>query len=130
MIGRLARRPLRNARLTATSPSYGLVTFDAGRSAWGRGQGRMAMPACLDAGLLVGTEKVVLGAKGWFCQMPAYKSRIGPASSAKRGPRGKIQYLYRHGLMASVRETSHLAHRCRQWRTESGCKPTCAAASP
>src|ERR1043165_4217090 len=32
---------------------------------------------------------------------------IGPALSAKWGSRGKIQYLYRHGLMASVARIRH-----------------------
>src|SRR5215475_14410263 len=32
---------------------------------------------------------------------------IGPALSAKWGSRGKIQYLYRHGLMASVSRIRH-----------------------
>src|SRR5215831_16816014 len=32
---------------------------------------------------------------------------MGPAFSAKRGSRGKIQYLYRHGLMASVSRIRH-----------------------
>jgi hypothetical protein len=48
-----------------------------------------------------------LGPRGWPCQVPAYKSRIGPAFSAKWGSRGKIQYLYRHGLMASVAKIRH-----------------------
>src|SRR5215468_11205752 len=32
---------------------------------------------------------------------------MGPALSTKRGSRGKIQYLYRHGLMASVSSIRH-----------------------
>src|SRR4030095_6615953 len=32
---------------------------------------------------------------------------MGPALSAKWGSRGKIQYLYRHGLMASVSSIRH-----------------------
>ena len=39
---------------------------------------------------------------GLSSQEPAYKSRIGPAFSANRGSRGKIQYSYRHGLIASA----------------------------
>src|SRR5919108_1356277 len=48
-----------------------------------------------------------LGPRGWPCQRPPYRSRIGPALSTKWGSRGKIQYLYRHGLMASVSRIRH-----------------------
>src|SRR5262252_5064395 len=48
-----------------------------------------------------------LGPRGTPCHMPAYRSRIGPALAAKWGSRGKIQYLYRHGLMASVSRIRH-----------------------
>ena len=34
-------------------------------------------------------------------------NRIGPALSAKGGSRGKIQYVYRHGVMASVARLRH-----------------------
>jgi hypothetical protein len=40
--------------------------------------------------------------RGLFSQKPAYRSRTRPAFSAKRGSRGKIQYSYRHGLIASA----------------------------
>ena len=40
-----------------------VLVFDIGRSAHGRRQGRVAADAGLDAGLLVGAEDVVLGAK-------------------------------------------------------------------
>ena len=45
--------------------------------------------------------------RGWPCHVPAYKSRIGPAFSAKRGSRGKIQYRYCQGLMASPSRMRH-----------------------
>src|SRR5260370_34514076 len=48
-----------------------------------------------------------LGGGGWLCHMPAWRAGIGPALSAKWGARGKIQYLYRHGLMASVSRIRH-----------------------
>src|SRR5712691_2974009 len=48
-----------------------------------------------------------LGPRNWPCHVPPYRSRIGPAFSAKAGSRGKIQYLYRHGLMASVASIRH-----------------------
>src|SRR5271157_4707365 len=35
-------------------------------------------------------------------QEPAYRSKTRPAFSENFGSRGKIQYLYRHGLIASV----------------------------
>src|SRR5215813_13824722 len=47
------------------------------------------------------------GPSGWPCQVPAYRSRIGPALATKWGSRGKIQDLYRHGLMASVSSIRH-----------------------
>src|SRR6202035_2003689 len=40
--------------------------------------------------------------KGLSSHEPAYKSRTRPAFSANRGSRGKIQYSYRHGLIASA----------------------------
>src|SRR4051794_24039079 len=43
-----------------------------------------------------------LGPSGWSSQRPAYRSKTRPAFSANRGSRGKIQYLYRQGLMASA----------------------------
>src|SRR5215813_9390497 len=48
-----------------------------------------------------------LGPRHWPCHVPAYRSRIGPAFSAKWASRGKIQDLYRHGLMASVARIRH-----------------------
>jgi hypothetical protein len=48
-----------------------------------------------------------LGPRGLPCQGPAYTSRIGPAFSATWGSRGKIQDLYRQGLMASVASIRH-----------------------
>jgi len=38
---------------------------------------------------------------GWPCQVQAYRSSTGPASSRKCGSRGKIQHLYRQGRNAS-----------------------------
>src|SRR6266446_3562684 len=48
-----------------------------------------------------------LGPRHWPCHLPAYRSKMGPAFSAKWGSRGKIQYLYCHGLMASASSIRH-----------------------
>ena len=40
--------------------------------------------------------------RGWPCHLPAERSSIGPAFSVKRGSRGKIPDLSRHGVMASA----------------------------
>ena len=65
-----------------------------------------------------------LGPRGWPCQRPAYRSRIGSAFSAKCGSRGKIPYLYRHGLIASVSRIRHTVLRL------SGLPNACANAEP
>jgi hypothetical protein len=62
-----------------------------------------------------------LGPSGSPCQVPAYQSSIGPAFAAKRGARGKIQYLSRQGLIASVASIRHTVLRL------IGCPSACWA---
>ena len=61
----------------------------------------MAADPGLDARLLVGAEDVVLGAEALALPPARVQVQDHPAFSAKRGSRGKIQYLYRQGLIAS-----------------------------
>ena len=63
------------------------------------------------------------GPRGWPCQVPAYRSRIGPAFSAKRGSRGKIQYWYCHGLMASRSRMRHTV--VRPMNLPKACRARC-----
>ena len=88
-----------------------ILVLDAGRSAWNGGPRRLAAAARWDAGLLVGTEQVILGAEGRALPGAAYTSSIGPACSATWGSRGTIQDVYRQGGMASVASLRHTGRR-------------------
>jgi hypothetical protein len=67
----------------------------------------MAADTGLDVGFLIGTEDVILGTKAPTLPFAGIQIQNRPAFSAKGGSRGKIQYLYRHGLMASVSSIRH-----------------------
>jgi hypothetical protein len=63
---------------------------------------RATSDAGLDAHLLVRADDDVVLSSGLPSQKSAYRSSTRPASSESFGWRGKIQYRYRQGLIASV----------------------------
>src|SRR6266568_8322224 len=100
------RRTSQAARYCRAPPRSYSFSIEAGRPGAGDREGwqriRAWMLVCSSA-----LRTWSLGPRNWPCHWPAYRSRIGPAFSAKWGSRGKIQYLYRHGLMASVSRIRH-----------------------
>src|SRR5438093_4135643 len=100
------RRTSQAARYCKAPPRLYSFSIEAGRPIAGGREGWQRMRAWM----LVFSSALrtwSLGPRNWPCHLPAYRSRIGPAFSAKWGSRGKIQYLYRHGLMASASKIRH-----------------------